>query len=61
MTKYRGWTYDVRPVHRGYWTFDLCNRVGGVWQRAVGEVHGDERAARASARRTIDAEIQGLV
>ena len=60
MTTYRGWTYSVRPVHRGFWTFDLLSRAGGVWQRSVGEIHGNERNARASARKSIDAEIQGL-
>lgn len=57
MTRYKGWGYDVRAIHRGFWTYDLCRYPGGPTEYAIGEVHGDERAARAAARRAIDAEI----
>ena len=48
--------YQVRQVERGYWTFDLYI-PGRVPHFSVGEIHGDERKARRSARASLLAEL----
>ena len=58
MTRYKGWGYEVRAVHRGFWTYDLCRYLGGPTEYSIGEVHGNERDARLAARRAIDHEIR---